>query len=76
MLDYHRLFYIAINFTIALSVQFKKKKSCNLFSIKNNLLELARLSKALDDLVGDVSSEVHTKSKGGIRCLHQVPQLF
>lgn len=47
-----------------------------LLSIQHYLLELAGLSKALDDLVRDVSSEVHTKSKGGIRSLHQVSQLL
>lgn len=47
-----------------------------LFSIQHYLLELARLSEALDDLVGHVSSEVHTKSEGGVRGLHQVSQLL
>lgn len=47
-----------------------------LFSIQHYLLELARLSKALDDLVGDISSEVHTKSESGVRGLHQVSQLL
>lgn len=47
-----------------------------LFSIQHYLLELARLSEALDDLVGDISSEVHTKSESGVRGLHQVSQLL
>lgn len=47
-----------------------------LFSIQHYLLELARLSEALDDLVGDISSEVHTKSESGVGGLHQVSQLL
>ena len=47
-----------------------------LFSIQHDLLELAGLSEALDDLVGDVSSEVHTKSEGWVGGLHQVSQLL
>lgn len=47
-----------------------------LFSVQHYLLELASLSKALDDLVGDVSSEVHTKSECWVRGLHQVSQLL
>lgn len=38
----------------------------HLFSVQHNLLELARLGKALDDLVGDISSEVDAQSQGGI----------
>lgn len=53
-----------------------EKGSGYLLSIQDYLLELAGLSEALDDLVGDVRSEVHTKSKGGVRGLHQVPQLL
>lgn len=47
-----------------------------LFSVQHNLLKLASLSEALDDLAGDVSSEVHTKSECGVRGLHQVSQLL
>ena len=47
-----------------------------LLGIQHYLLELARLCKALDDLAGDVSSEVHTESECGVRGLHQVSQLF
>ena len=50
--------------------------SSYLFSIQNYFLELARLSEALDDLVGDVSSEVHTKSESEVSGLHQVSQLL
>lgn len=47
-----------------------------LFSIQHYLLELARLSKTLDHLIGDISSEVHTKSQRGIRSLYEIPQLL
>lgn len=47
-----------------------------LFSIQHYLLELTRLCKALDHLVGDVSSEIHTKSQCWVRSLHEISQLL
>lgn len=47
-----------------------------LFSIQHNFLELARLSEALDDLVGDIGSKVHAESESGVSGLHQVSQLL
>lgn len=41
--------------------KWKPALSDYLFGIQHNLLELAGLSKALDDLVGNISSEVHTE---------------
>lgn len=38
----------------------------NLLGIEDNLLELSRLSKALDDFVGYVGSEVNAESQSGI----------
>ena len=47
-----------------------------LFCVQHYLLELASLSEALDDFVGDISSEIDTKSECGVRGFHQVSQLL
>lgn len=56
--------------------QIVKAADSYFFGIKDDLLELSSLRKALNDLVGDVSSEVHTKSEGRVRSFHQIPQLL
>lgn len=48
----------------------------NLLGIEDNLLELSSFGKALDDLIGDVGSEVDTEGQSGIHRLHQVSKLL
>lgn len=48
----------------------------NLLGVKDNLLKLASLCKALNDLVGDIGSEVDTECKSRIYRLYQVSKLL
>ena len=44
--------------------------------IKDNLLELACLSEALDNLVGYIGSEIHRKCESWINTLHKISKLL
>lgn len=55
---------------------FSFETGVHLFSVQHDLLELACLGKALNDLVGDISSEVDAQSQGGVRRLNQISQLL
>lgn len=48
----------------------------NLLCIQDNLLELPSLSKALDDLIRDIGSEIDTESKSRIYRFHQVSKFL
>lgn len=48
----------------------------NLLGIEDNLLELSSLCKALNNLIGNVCSEVDTEGKCGIHRLHQVSKFL
>lgn len=48
----------------------------NLLGVQNNLVCLTCLSKAGDDLVGDICSEVHAQSQGYIMQPDDIPKLF
>lgn len=53
-----------------------KSSITNLLGVEDNLLELSCLCKALNDLVGDVGSEVDTEGKSRVYRLHQVSKLL
>lgn len=48
----------------------------NLLGIQDNFLELSSFCKALNDLIGDVGSEVDTEGKSWIDRLHQISELL
>lgn len=48
----------------------------NLLGIEDNFLELSSFCKALNDLIGDVGSEVDTEGKSWIDRLHQISKLL
>ena len=48
----------------------------HLLGVENNLLELSGLGKALDDLVGDVGTQVDGESQRRVRRLDQVTKLL
>lgn len=48
----------------------------NLLGIEDNFLELSSFCKALNDLIGDIGSEVDTEGKSWIDRLHQISKLL
>lgn len=54
----------------------KTRAITNLLGIEDNFLELSSFCKALNDLIGDVGSEVDTEGKSWIDRLHQISKLL
>lgn len=65
-----------MNHITAQDILFTKSVITNLLGIENNLLELASLCKALNDLIGNIGSEVDAEGESWIYRLHQVSELL
>lgn len=51
-------------------------QSTHLLCIQYNFLELASLSKTLNDFIRDICSQIHTESESWVHRFHQITQLF